>query len=201
MQSAASLTVVGTGIRAALDTTLESRARIERASKVLYLVADSLSAAWIEQLNPTAQSLTSFYRLGKPRFEIYEAIVDEILGWLRRGSNLCVACYGHPGFYAFAWHEAIKRARLEGFQAQMLAGISCEDQMYSDLGIDPGSSGCQTYEATSFLIYRFRFESSAALVLLQIGVLGEPIWPPTSDSSRIHVLVEYLQEYYSQGYE
>jgi hypothetical protein len=83
----------------------------------------------------------------------------------------------------------------------MLAGISCEDQMYSDLGIDPGSSGCQTYEATSFLIYRFRFEPSAALVLLQIGVLGEAIWPPTSDRSRLQVLVEHLQRHYSPEHE
>jgi uncharacterized protein YabN with tetrapyrrole methylase and pyrophosphatase domain len=201
MQSPASLTLVGTGIRAGLDTTLESRACIERASKVLYLVADSLSGAWIEQLYPTAESLASFYELGKPRFEIYEAIINEIFAWLRRGSDLCVAFYGHPGFYAFAGHEAIRRARLEGFQARMLAGISCEDQMYSDLGIDPGSSGCQTYEATSFLIYRFRFEPSAALVLLQIGVLGEAIWPPTSDSSRLHVLVDYLQRHYSPDHE
>ncbi len=201
MRPAAFLTIVGTGIRAGLDTSLESRACIERASKVLYLVADSLSATWIEQLNPTAQSLASFYELGKPRFEIYEAIVSEILVWLRRGPDLCVAFYGHPGFYAFAGHEAIRRARLEGFRARMLPGISCVDQMHSDLGIDPGSSGCQTYEATSFLIYRFRFEPSAALVLLQIGVLGEAIWPPTSDSGRLHILVDYLQRHYSPDHE
>jgi Tetrapyrrole (Corrin/Porphyrin) Methylases len=201
MAPAPALTVVGTGIRACLDTTLESRSCIEHASMVLYLVADEPSGAWIEQLNPAARSLSSFYELGKPRFEIYEAIIDEILGWLRRGSDVCVAFYGHPGFYAFAGHEAIKRARLEGFRARMLAGISCEDQMYSDLGLDPGSSGCQTYEATSFLVYRLRFEPSAALVLLQMGVLGEPDWPPTGDNSRLHILVGHLQQHYGPHHE
>lgn len=198
---APSLTVVGTGIRSGLDTTLESLACIERASVVLYLMADEPSGAWIEQLNPTARSLSPFYELGKPRFEIYEAIINEILGWLRRGSDVCVAFYGHPGFYAFAGHEAIKRARLEGFPARMLAGISCEDQMYSDLGIDPGSSGCQTYEATSFLVYRFLFDPSAALVLLQMGVLGEPDWPPTGDNSRLHILVGHLRQHYDAHHE
>src|SRR5436190_972091 len=80
----ASLVIVGTGMRAALDTTIESRTCIERASKVLYLVADSRASAWIEQLNPSAESLVHFYETGKPRFEIYEAIINEILGWLKR---------------------------------------------------------------------------------------------------------------------
>ncbi len=121
----ASLVIVGTGMRAALDITIESRTCIERASKVLYLVADSRTAAWIEQLNPSAESLVHFYELGKPRFEIYEAIINEILDWLKKSSDLCVAFYGHPGFYAFAGHEAIKRAKRDGFRARMLAGISC----------------------------------------------------------------------------
>jgi uncharacterized protein YabN with tetrapyrrole methylase and pyrophosphatase domain len=197
----ASLVIVGTGMRAALDTTIESRTCIERASKVLYLVADSCAAAWIEQLNPSAESLTHFYELGKPRFEIYEAIIGEILGWLKKTPNLCVAFYGHPGFYAFAGHEAIKRAKLGGFHARMLAGISCEDQMFADLGIDPGASGCQTYEATAFLIHRIKFEPAAALVLLQVGVLAEANWPPSEDNRQLHVLMEYLLEFYNPEHE
>jgi uncharacterized protein YabN with tetrapyrrole methylase and pyrophosphatase domain len=196
MQAVASLTIVGTGLRAALDTTLESRACIERATKVLYLVADPLSATWIEALNPSAQSLAHFYELGRPRFEIYEAIIEEILDWLHKTSDLCIAFYGHPGFYAFAGHEAIKRAKLEGFRARMLAGVSCQDQMFADLSIDPGASGCQTYEATSFLIHRIRFERTAGLILLQVGVLGQASWPPSEDNPRLPVLVEYLVHSY-----
>src|SRR5947209_6054839 len=137
MQPAPSLTIVGTGMRAALDTTLAARTCIERASKVLYLVADSLSAAWIEKMNPSAESLVAIYECGKPRFEIYETMIGEIMAWLRRTPDLCVVFYGHPGFYAFAGHEVIRRAKREGFQARMLAGVSCEDQMFADLGIDP----------------------------------------------------------------
>src|SRR5258705_5315434 len=197
----ASLVIVGTGMRAALDTTIESRACIERASKVLYLVADPSAAAWIEQLNPSAESLVHFYELGKPRFEIYEAIISEILGWLKKTPDLCVAFYGHPGFYAFAGHEAIKRAKRNGFQARMLAGISCEDQMFADLGLDPGASGCQTYEATSFLIHRIKFEPAAALVLLQVGVLAQASWPPSEDNRKLHVLIDYLAEFYDPEHE
>jgi precorrin-6B methylase 1 len=198
---AGSLTVVGTGICTSLDITLESKACIERASQVLYLVADTPTAAWIEQLNPRAESLAGFYQLGRPRYEIYAAVVEEILNRVRSGADLCVAFYGHPGFYAVAGHEAIRLACLEGFKARMLPGISCEDRMFADLGVDPGASGCQTYEATAFLIYRFRFDTSAALVLLQIGVLGEAVWPPVTDIGRIDILSRYLQRHYGQSHE
>ncbi len=196
-----SLTVLGTGLRAARDTTIEAKECIERASKVLYLVADSGSAAWIEQLNPSAQSLAGLYELGKLRFEIYEITIKEILSWLRRTSALCVAFYGHPGFYAFAGHEAIERARREGFLARMLPGISCQDQMFADLGVDPGASGCPTYEATSFLIHHARLEPTAGLVLLQAGVLGEAGWPPSEDNTRLHVLSEHLAQLYGPDHE
>jgi len=198
---AGSLTVVGTGICAGLDITLESKTCIERADQVLYLVADTLTGAWIEQLNPRAQSLASFYQLGRPRYEIYAAIIEKVLSRVRNGADLCVAFYGHPGFYAVAGHEAVRLARLEGFEARMLPGISCEDRLFADLGIDPGASGCQTYEATAFLIYQFRFDTSAALVLLQIGVLGEAVWPPAGDVGRLDILSRYLQRHYGQSHE
>ena len=193
--------MVGTGICTSLDLTLESKTCIERADQVLYLVADTPTAAWIEQLNPRAQSLAGFYQLGRPRYEIYATIIEEVLRRVRNGADLCVAFYGHPGFYAVAGHEAIRLARLEGFKARMLPGISCEDRLFADLGIDPGASGCQTYEATAFLIYRFRFDTSAALVLLQIGVLGEAVWPPASNVGRLDTLSNYLQRHYGQSHE
>ncbi len=73
--------------------------------------------------------------------------------------------------------------------------------MFADLSIDPGASGCQTYEATSFLIHRIKFEPAAALILLQVGVLGEASWPPSEDNRRLHVLIEYLSQFYSPEHE
>jgi hypothetical protein len=83
----------------------------------------------------------------------------------------------------------------------MLPGISCEDRLYADLGVDPGAAGCQTYEATAFLIHRVTIEPSAALILLQIGVLGEPIWPPVTDKARLGILVERLLRDYPPDHE
>ena len=72
----------------------------------------------------------------------------------------------------------------------MLPGISAEDCLFADLGVDPAEAGCQSYEATRFLERRPAIEPRAALILWQIGVVGsanhsaEPVAPgsPTSSS-------------------
>src|SRR2546429_6584747 len=47
-----------------------------------------------------------------------------------------------------------RQAREEGFEAEMLPAVSAEDCLFADLGVDPGDEGCQSFEATSFLLFR-----------------------------------------------
>lgn len=197
------LTVVGTGIRGGLQTTAEARICIEQAPRVLYLVADPITEAWIRQLNPRAQSLTHFYERGKRRIEIYGEIVDYILDELRTADELCVAFYGHPGEFVYVSREAMRRARAEGIPARMLPGISTAANLYADLGVDPGLVGMQSYEATSFLVNRYRFDPSAALILWQLGVLGETRWEPGAPvrRDRLELLAGYLSTHYGSDHE
>ncbi len=180
---------------------MEACSAISLAEKVLYLAADPLSTAWLRRQNSSAESLSRFYKPGKDRRAIYSDIVEEILRWLRRRINLCVVFYGHPGFLVYPGHEAIRRARLEGFNAEMLPGVSAEDRLFVDLGVDPGFSGCQSYEATSFLLYKYRFDPRGALILYQIGVLGESRWKATLSSKKLRVLVDYLLQFYRPEHE
>jgi uncharacterized protein YabN with tetrapyrrole methylase and pyrophosphatase domain len=196
-----SLTVVGTGIQLGVQVTPHSRAVIEWADEVLYLVADPLAAQLIEQLNPNARSLDGFYEPGKDRRETYAGIVEEILSSVRRRLDVCVAFYGHPGVFVEPGHEAIARARSEGFRARMLPGVSAEDCLVADLGIDPGESGCQSYEATAFLVYRYAVEPSALLILWQVGFLGQVTTPAHPTPLPMEVLVERLLDVYPDDHE
>src|SRR5207249_370834 len=131
-----SLAVVGTGIRFGSHTTREAWQRIKDADQVLYLLPDRVSPQWIEELNPAARSLGGHYAVGKPRSETYDGIVEEILACVRKGLRVCVALYGHPGVFVYPSHEAIRRARAEAYPAEMLPGVSAEDCLVADLGID-----------------------------------------------------------------
>jgi hypothetical protein len=124
-------------------------------------------------MHPDVRSLQSCYEEGKPRSETYAEMTEAMLRAVREGRRVCGVFYGHPGVFALAPHQAIEQARLEGFAAHMEPGISAEDCLYADLGIDPGTYGCQHYEASQFMFHRRRFDPSAYLVLWQVGMAGD----------------------------
>lgn len=193
-----SLVVVGTGIRLVGQTTLESLACMGRAEKLFYLVNDPTTASWIENLNKTAESLASCYVKGIARTKIYRVMADRIVAAVQSGLEVCAVFYGHPGVFVDASHEAIRRARRAGFPARMLPGISAEDCLVADLGMDPATHGCQSFEATDFLLSRRKFDPSSALILWQVGVLGEA--SVRDDMScrpeRLAVLTAFLRRHY-----
>lgn len=198
-----SLTVVGTGIQPVAHTSAQAVASIEHAGKVFFLSADVLTEYWIRQLNPACESLNSLYDTGKDRHATYEQIVECVLGAVGAGVDVCLVLYGHPGVFADPAHEAIRRAREEGYSAEMLPAISADGCMFADLGIDPGTSGCQSYEATDFLINRRRFDPRSALVLWQIGVIGErshkkeaKVW----NRDAVRILTDVLLEHYPRDH-
>src|SRR5689334_21463139 len=80
-----SLTIVGTGMQANRQTTLEARESIEQAEKVLFLVGSPTTGYWISRLNPTAESMDSLFEQGKDRLTTYLAIVEHILSFVRSG--------------------------------------------------------------------------------------------------------------------
>lgn len=193
---AGSLVVVGTGIKAAGQITIEARSAIEEADHVYYLLADPTAEYYIKRLNPSSESLDRFYADGKSRAESYYEMVEHLLVAVRAGMSVCAAFYGHPGVFAFPPHEAIRQARAEGFHAVMLPGISAEDCLFADLGIDPANTGCQSFEATDFVVYRRRYDSRCSLILWQIGVLGQLTFESTGYESRLFILRKYLSETY-----
>jgi uncharacterized protein YabN with tetrapyrrole methylase and pyrophosphatase domain len=187
-----SLTVVGTGIEALSHLTLQAKGYIARSDVVFHLVTDPISDHYIHELNSSAVSLFPFYGPGKDRMESYEEMVEAILGPVRKGRNVCAVFYGHPGVFVFPSHEAITRARHEGHRARMLPAVSAEDCLFADIGFDPAIPGCQSFEATDFLIFNRKFDPCSSLILWQVGVIGVQTWEKDYASKGLDVLTEQL---------
>jgi len=193
------LTIVGTGILAAGQLTIEAKSYIQNADKVFYLVTDPIASRYIELLNPSAEDLHVHYAAGKPRILTYNEMVERIVTEVRKGLHVCVAFYGHPGVFVYPSHKAISEARRLGFQARMLPGVSAEDCLFADLGLDPGM-GCQSFEATSFLVRKVLFDPHYLLILWQIGVLGDLLYSPKAKgpAEKLKVLADYLMSIYEE---
>lgn len=192
--------MVGTGLKAVGQVTQEAVSHVRRAEKLFYLVADRVTEQWVQDLNPSAESLQSSYAVSKPRRQTYEEMVERILAPVRAGRRVCAAFYGHPGVCAYPGHEAVRRARAEGGRAVMLAAVSCEDCLFADLGVDPARDGCQSYEASNFLLRRRLFDPRAALVLWQIGMLGQTDYQEPFSTAGLPLLVEVLAAAYGPAH-
>jgi uncharacterized protein YabN with tetrapyrrole methylase and pyrophosphatase domain len=195
-----SLVVVGTGIGAA-QLTAEARAELAGADEVLFLVGDPLSERAVLDFAPHARSLAAFYENGRSRRDAYARMVAAILAPVRAGKRVCAAFYGHPGMLVFPSREAIAQARAEGIDARMLPGVSALDCLFADLDVDLAESGCQTYEAGDFLRRRPAVEPRAALVLWQVGVVGQEVHAPGGAAVALAELVEALLDSYPPDHE
>lgn len=197
-----SLTVVGSGIKSVAHLTMEAKARIEWADQVLHCVADGVTDAYIRELNPTAEDLHVYYGEGKQRNQTYAQMAERAVTYVRRGLNVCLVMYGHPGVFVNPTYAAMDTLRSEGYRVEMLPGISAEDCLFADLNIDPAVEGCQTYEATGFLVRKRVVDVHVPLILWQVGVVGEHGFARQGFDGRfLHVLVERLQELYAPDHE
>jgi uncharacterized protein YabN with tetrapyrrole methylase and pyrophosphatase domain len=196
-----SLVVVGTGIRPGRHLTRETRKRIERADDVLYLLAELAPNAWIHQLNPSAESMIGIYRPGRDQSEVYEELVDRVLQRVRQGRNVCMVTYGHPAVLDDSCHEAVRRARAEGYRAELLPAVSAIDCLLADLDVDPGLDGLQLFEATDFLLRRRTLDVSVPLVLWQISVIGDTRTTDRVNRQGLTLLAERIEELYGPDHE
>ena len=168
-----SIACVGMGITLGSHLTPLSRSHIETADVVFAALSDHVVELWLRRLNPEVRSLQPYYRPGKSRMKTYREWVEVMITEVRAGKRVCAVFYGHPGIFAWSPHKVIELARAEGYQAHMEAGISAEDCLYADLGIDPGRVGCQHLEASQLLFFERNLDTTGHVILWQLGVVGD----------------------------
>ena len=167
-----SLTILGTGIET-IGITIGDKKLIKNADKVIYCVADPVTVAWLNRLRPDALDLYVLYGEDKVRYVTYMQMAEAQLYWVRQGLNVVCLFYGHPGIFVLSTHRAIMIARREGYRATMKANVCALDTLCADLGVDPCNPGLQTYEATDALIRQRFIDTTANVVLWQVGLIGE----------------------------
>ena len=195
------LICVGTGMRMAGQITPLAQSYIETADVVVSAVPNIFTRKWIQGIAKDFICVLDHYDdcdvEGKTRRDTYRRMADTILAQVRAGKTVCAAFYGHPGIFACISHIAIADARAEGYSAEMLPGISAEDCLVADLGLDPGRTGMQSMETTQFMIYERKIDPTAMFILWQPALAGElSLKRFETTAARIQVLVDKLARDY-----
>lgn len=195
------LICVGTGMRMAGQVTPLAQSYIETADVVIGAVPNIFTRRWLQEIAKEYICVLGYYSdcdvEGKNRRDTYRRMADTILAEVRAGRTVCAAFYGHPGIFACIAHMAIADARAEGFSAEMLPGISAEDCLVADLGIDPGRTGLQSMETTQFMIFERRIDPTALLILWQPFLAGElTLKRFDTTAARLQLLVDKLARDY-----
>ncbi|WP_430392096.1 SAM-dependent methyltransferase [Dyella sp. 20L07] len=196
------LACVGMGMTLGSHLTPLARSHIEQADVVFAALSDSLVELWLQRMHADVRSLQPYYQEGKSRMQTYRQWVELMMVEVRAGKRVCGVFYGHPGIFAWSPHKAIEVARAEGFDAHMEPGISAEDCLYADLGIDPGRFGCQHFEASQLLFYERRIDPAGYLVLWQVGLVGDrSLGRLQTGAAYRQVLVDLLSRDYPLDHE
>lgn len=199
---AGSLVCVGLGMKMGAHISPVTQSYIENADVVFSLASNGIVEQWVEQMHQDVRSLQPYYEEGKSRHITYREMVAAILTEVKAGRNVVGAFYGHPGVFAYVPHRAIELAKKENYCAHMEPGISAEDCLFADLGIDPGKRGCIQYEASQFMFYRRAVDPSAVLILWQIGMAGDKSLAKYSTSGKYRqLLVKILAKNYPKDHD
>ena len=195
--SPGTLVVLGTGISAINQLTIEAHDWIERADLVCYCVSEPLTAQWIQRHAQASLDLARCYSTEMQRRQSYAQMAELVVHQLHPKRSVVMALYGHPGVAAEPGHLAIAKALAAGHRAWMLASVSAADVLFADLGIDPCRGGCQWFEATDFLVQRRTPDVLSHVLLWQIGALNQTGFTEGSRyRSDLLPLKEGLFEYY-----
>jgi precorrin-6B methylase 1 len=200
------LVCVGTGMRMAGQITPMAQSCIETADVVVAAASNIFQRKWLQGLAKEYICLASHYDVveeeGKNRRDTYRNMTATIMEQVRAGKNVCAAFYGHPGIFACISHMAIKEARAAGYEAYMEPGISAEDCLVADIGIDPGAYGMQSMESTQFMIYQRPIDPSGLLILWQPGLAGDlTLKRFDTEPARLQIMVDKLARHYPLDHE
>lgn len=195
------LLLVGLGLHPG-QCTLEALAALKAADVVFAQAGEPSMLAWVRAQNANTHSLQDHYAGHATRLNAYEAMAEAMLAPVRQGMRVCAAFYGHPGVFVSPSHMARTRAQAEGLVVMMLPGVSAEDCLYADLGVDPGGRGVQSYEARDFFVHARAIDVCAPLILWQPAVVDEAAQSGfCSRAGALAALAAALQEIYPGDHE
>lgn len=194
--------LVGLGIVGVRHITREAEDCI-RASNQVFLVDHGFGVReFLEELGPKVSPLLEHYKEGESRLETYQNMATVVVDAALENPPVCFATYGHPTFYVFPTMLIQRAAALLDLRVHVVPGISAFDAVLIDLGLDPGLTGFQMYEATALLMQDRILQPDVPCLLLQVDTVESALFTRRgSRAERFVRLQQHLLNFYPADHE
>lgn len=163
--------LVGTGIKTIAHITEEAKGYISHCDLVLYLINEPVLESYIIRLAKASESLNPIYFNSSSRENSYKEIENYIQLKMDYVQSLCFVVYGHPCIFVTPGLQTLWKLN-EQVKTVVCPGISALDCLYADLKFDPSQGGVQLFDATEFIVYEKKPDTSSHTVVYQIGMIG-----------------------------
>jgi len=197
------LYIVGLGIMGVRQITREVESVLRRSREILFVDPGFGVQEYLAQACEKVTDLVPMsYQEGDPRINAYDRMATAVLEAALDHPPVTFAVYGHPLVYVYPSMQILRAASLLGIRVQVLPGISTLDALLIDVGLDPGFSGLQMYEATDVLLRDRPLQPDVPCVLWQVGAV-ETLLHSTAPSlpARFELLQAHLLKFYPPDHE
>lgn len=194
--------LVGYGMRAPNDFTLETLAVMKQAKRIFGVPPIDASAFGV----PRMESLLPLYGPEKKRSKTYREMVDTVLDAAEQEGPVVFATYGSSMVGTLPAHLIVEEAASRGLTVHVSNTVSSFDGIWSQFNIEP-FFGFQIWEATAFVTMEVEPDTSANLLLPQANVYGVKGGPDASNNleiertSTVAELRDHLLKFYPPDHE
>jgi uncharacterized protein YabN with tetrapyrrole methylase and pyrophosphatase domain len=174
-----------------------------RASNRVFLADHGLgSTQYLLDQGIPVESLLPLYVEGQSRLDTYREMAARVLTGALDFGPVAFATYGHPCFYVYPTQLILAAAPALGLRVHVAPGVSVLDTLMVDLGLDPGLTGLQVYEASACLQQKRVVQNDVPLLLMQVATLNRTEFSAIAQSAgTFEALRDYLLAYYPATHE
>ena len=191
------LYLVGLGIVGVRHSTREAEDCIRASKHVFYVDHGFGIREFLQELCPNVTPLLGEYKEGGSRLTTYQNMAAIAVNAAMEDPPVCFATYGHPTMFVYPSVLIQRAAALLGLRVHVVPGISIFDAVLIDLGLDPGLTGFQMYEATALLIEDRIIQPDVPCLLLQVDTVEFALFTRRhSKPNRFQRLQQHLQKFY-----
>lgn len=196
------ITIGGLGIRAVVQVTAETEARIRRCSEVLYLDSGVGTQEFLEQRCDRVTPLYGrTYEEAENRLSAYHNMAAAVIDAALARRPVAYLTHGHPIVFCYSAFLVRDLAAVLGLSTQVLPGISAVACLMADLWLDPGTRGVQMFEATDILLRRRRLMPDVPVIIWQVGNLETRLYTTRpSRPERLYRFRDWLLQTYPSGH-